>query len=68
MGLYSVFLAVGQITGGYIGAAAGGRFGLDGILYATLGLLAVALLPLARLRGYEHHVGARPAEAEPGSA
>jgi MFS family permease len=68
MGLYSVFLAVGQITGGFIGGAAGQRYGIDGILYATLGLLAVAILPLARLRGYEHHVGARPAEVEPESA
>jgi MFS family permease len=68
MGLYSVFLAVGQITGGFIGGAAGARYGIDGILYATLGLLAVAILPLARLRGYEHHVGTRPPEVEPGSA
>ena len=68
MGLYSVFLAVGQITGGFIGGAAGSRYGIDGILYATLGLLAVAILPLARLRGYEHHVGARRPEVEPESA
>jgi DHA1 family multidrug resistance protein-like MFS transporter len=68
MGLYSVFLAIGQITGGFIGGAAGARYGIDGILYATLGLLAVAILPLARLRGYEHHVGTRPPEVEPGSA
>ena len=68
MGLYSVFLAVGQITGGFIGGAAGARYGIDGILYATLGLLAVAILPLARLRGYEHHVGARRPEVEPESA
>jgi MFS family permease len=68
MGLYSVFLAVGQITGGFIGGAAGQRFGLDGILYATLALLAVALLPLARLRGFEHHVGTRAPGAEPESA
>jgi MFS family permease len=68
MGLYSVFLAVGQITGGFIGGAAGERYGLDGILYATLGLLAVAILPLARLRGYEHHVGTLAPDAEARSA
>jgi MFS family permease len=68
MGLYSVFLAVGQIAGGFIGGAAGQRYGIDGILYATLGLLAVALVPLTRLRGYEHVVGTRPAEMESGSA
>nr|MBA2315444.1 hypothetical protein [Chloroflexota bacterium] len=64
MGLYSVFLAVGQITGGFIGAEAASRAGIDGILIATLGLLAIALLPLARLRSFEHAVGvATPAEA-----
>jgi MFS family permease len=63
MGLYSVFLAVGQITGGFIGAESARRAGIDGILIATLILLAVALLPLARLRAFEHEVGVAP---EPG--
>ena len=57
MGLYSVFLAVGQITGGFIGAESANRAGIDGILIATLVLLAVALVPLARLRAFEHEVG-----------
>ena len=61
MGLYSVFLAVGQIGGGFIGAESAIRAGIDGILLATLALLAVALLPLARLRSFEHAVGVAPA-------
>ena len=57
MGLYSVFLAVGQIVGSFIGAQAAHVAGIDGILVATLILLAVALIPLGRLRPYEHVVG-----------
>jgi MFS family permease len=57
MGLYSVFLALGQILGSFIGGAAAGPFGIDGILIGTLVLLAIALLPLSRLRGFEHQVG-----------
>jgi MFS family permease len=60
MGLYSVFLAVGQITGGFIGAESAVRAGIDGILLATVALLGVALVPLARLRAFEHIVGAAP--------
>ena len=57
MGLYSVFLALGQILGSFVGAEAARQSGLDGILVATLGLLAVALVPLNRLRPFEHRVG-----------
>jgi predicted MFS family arabinose efflux permease len=60
MGLYSVFLALGQIGGSFIGGAAAGPMGIDGILVATLALLAVAILPLSRLRAYEHQVGVAP--------
>lgn len=55
MGLYSVFLAVGHIAGSLIGGVASDLFSFDGILVATLILLAVALAPLFRLRQYEHH-------------
>lgn len=65
MGLYSVFLAVGQIAGGFIGAESAIRAGIDGILLATLVLLGVALIPLARLRAFEHVVGVAP-ELRPG--
>ncbi|HVA87644.1 MAG TPA: MFS transporter [Candidatus Saccharimonadales bacterium] len=64
MGLYSVFLAVGQISGSLIGGAAAELKGIDGLLIATLGLLAVALIPLYRLRRYEHEVGLDAQELE----
>jgi predicted MFS family arabinose efflux permease len=57
MGLYSVFLAVGQIVGSLIGGLAADWRGIDGLLAATFGLLLVALLPLAQLRRHEHYVG-----------
>ena len=58
MGLYSVFLGVGQIAGSLLGGFAAEIAGVDGLLWGTLGLLIVALLPLARLRAEEHRVGA----------
>jgi MFS family permease len=61
MGLYSVFLALGQIIGALIGAVAASLWALDGILIATLVLLGVALLPLARLRRFEFAFQATPA-------
>ncbi len=57
MGLYSVFLAIGQITGSLIGGVAADARGIDGLLVATLALLLVALLPLVRLRTFEHMTG-----------
>jgi predicted MFS family arabinose efflux permease len=56
MGLYSVFLAIGQIAGALIGGFAADAAGIDGMLIATAVLLLVALLPLARLRGAEDPV------------
>ncbi len=58
MGLYSVFLAIGQITGALIGGFAADWRGIDGMLIATAGLLVVALIPLARLRSQEHQLDA----------
>lgn len=57
MGLYSVFLAVGQIGGSLIGGVVADARGMDGLLLATGGLLLVALVPLSRLRGMEHRLG-----------
>ena len=57
MGLYSVFLAVGQIIGSLIGGVAAEWIGIDGLLVATFALLLIALLPLAQLRRQEHYVG-----------
>jgi DHA1 family multidrug resistance protein-like MFS transporter len=56
MGLYSVFLAVGQIAGSLIGGIAADWRGFDGLLIATFGLLAIALVPLVQLRRFEHYV------------
>ncbi len=53
MGLYSVFLAIGQITGALIGGYAAHVKGIDGMLVATVILLAVALIPLSQLRRSE---------------
>ncbi len=64
MGLYSVFLAVGQIIGSLVGGAAADARGIDGLLLATLVLLLVALLPLWRLRAFEHRAGVLVAEAD----
>ena len=65
MGLYSVFLALGQIIGAFVGAAAAEVWALDGILGATLLLMAVALLPLARLRRFELQVDGTPLPSPP---
>jgi predicted MFS family arabinose efflux permease len=64
MGLYSVFLALGQIVGSFVGGQSGRRFGVDGILGATVILLIIALVPLARLRTVEQDIGAIPGGAE----
>lgn len=57
MGLYSVFLAMGQITGSLIGGVAADAQGIDGLFVSTVVLLGVALVPLSRLRRAEHFVG-----------
>ena len=57
MGLYSVFLALGQITGSLVGGGAAEWLGIDGLLVASLGLLLFALVPVRALRESEHLVG-----------
>ncbi len=57
MGLYSVFLAIGQIVGALVGGLAADWRGIDGLLAGTMAMLIIALLPLARLRSQEHYVG-----------
>lgn len=57
MGLYSVFLALGQITGSLVGGSAADWLGIDGLLIASGGMLVAAMLPLRWLRGSEHLVG-----------
>jgi MFS family permease len=59
MGLYSVFLGVGQIVGALASGTAADWAGIDGLLLASLALLGVAVLPIHRLRDSEHLVGQR---------
>jgi MFS family permease len=66
MGLYSVFLAIGQIIGSLVGGLAADARGIDGLLVATLALLAVAVLPLWRLRAFERHAEIVEAEVPAG--
>ncbi|HUR15962.1 MAG TPA: MFS transporter, partial [Candidatus Limnocylindrales bacterium] len=54
MGLYGVFLAVGQIVGTMAGGIASDAAGIDGLLMATLIFMAIALPPLFWLRRDEH--------------
>jgi MFS family permease len=56
MGLYSVFLAVGQVVGSLFGGGAAELLGIDGLLLASAALLLLALGPLRWLRGSEHLV------------
>jgi MFS family permease len=65
MGLYSVFLGLGQIVGSVASGAAADWLAVDGLLAASVALLVIALVPLHWLRGSEHLVGARAA-AVPG--
>ena len=50
MGLYSVFLALGQIIGAVVAGVAADWRGIDGLLIASAGLLVVAIIPLGQLR------------------
>ena len=66
MGLYSVFLALGQITGSLIGGVAASIRGIDGIILLTLIMLGIALAPLSRLRAVEHLLEPLVGAPEPG--
>jgi MFS family permease len=65
MGLYSVFLAIGQIIGALIGGFAADIRGIDGMLIATAALLLVALVPLSQLRRDEDELGIVPVQTDP---
>ena len=60
MGLYSVFLGLGQIIGALASGTAADWAGIDGLLMASLLLLGIAVLPIHRLRESEHLVGVAP--------
>jgi len=53
MGLYSVFLGVGQVLGALIGGVAASWKGIDGLIVATAGLLVVGSIALMNLRAHE---------------
>ncbi len=63
MGLYSVFLGIGQILGALVSGPAGDWAGIDGLLIASVGLILVAILPVGQLRASEHLVGSAPEQA-----
>jgi MFS family permease len=65
MGLYSVFLAIGQVVGSLAGGGAAEWQGFDGLLVVSAALLVIALIPLRWLRGSEHLVGLRPGVPRP---
>ena len=63
MGLYSVFLGLGQIIGSIAGGVAAQWRGLDGIFLLSFLFLGIALLPISHLRRYEHLFGETPEPA-----
>jgi MFS family permease len=65
MGLYSVFLALGQIGGSIVGGFAAQWRGIDGLLGGTVATLIVALLPLAQLRREEYQLAIEHPEMAP---
>jgi MFS family permease len=65
MGLYGVFLALGQIVGNLAGGYAFDHAGLDGLFVTTLVFMAIAVVPLYWLRRYEHQFEAGPTGALP---
>jgi predicted MFS family arabinose efflux permease len=67
MGLYSVFLGIGQIIGSIASGAAADWKGMDGLLIVSIALFVIALVPLYWLRGSEHLVGQRAPELAAGT-
>jgi MFS family permease len=65
MGLYSVFLGVGQILGNALAGVAAELRGIDGLLALTFALVLVALVPIYSLRQYEHQIGAEAPDIVP---
>jgi len=56
MGLYSVFLGLGQVIGTWVAGQAANVAGVDGLVYSTLGFLVVAGGALLVLRRVEHEI------------
>ncbi len=56
MGLYSVFLGLGQVIGVKVAGDLATSFGVDGLVYATFGFLIIAGSFLIVLRRVEHEI------------
>ena len=56
MGLYSVFLGLGQLLGGALGAVFAQSWGFDGLIYLTILLACVALIALLTLFRMERRI------------
>ena len=56
MGLYSIFLGLGQVIGVKVAGDLATSFGVDGLVYATLGFLVIAGSFLLILRRVEHEI------------
>jgi nitrate reductase gamma subunit len=56
MGLYSIFLGLGQVIGVKIAGDLALAYGVDGLVFATLGFLVVAGTFLLILRRVEHEI------------
>jgi MFS family permease len=56
MGLYSVFLGLGQVIGALVGGLAASWRGIDGLIVATVVLLLIGLAALLNLRANEASV------------
>jgi predicted MFS family arabinose efflux permease len=57
MGLYSVFLGLGQLLGGGLGAVFAQIWGFDGLIYLTVLLAFVALVALLMLLRLDRRLG-----------
>jgi len=56
MGLYSIFLGLGQVIGVKVAGDLATTFGVDGLVYATFGFLLIAGSFLLILRRVEHEI------------
>jgi MFS family permease len=56
MGLYSVFLGIGQVIGAIVGGIAATWRGIDGLVVATAFLLTIGIVALVNLRSREGQV------------
>lgn len=66
MGLYSIFLGLGQVIGTKVAGDVAATLGVDGLVYVTLGFLVIAGGALLVLRRVEHEI--LPPNARRGAA